>query len=387
VPLSSAYFRSFWLTDGTQNITFFMTINVTPRPTRDGRKIFYTFEWGKEVGQRQATGIFTYARPKDQLQRNHNKEALAILETKKSELTLERQAIGSGHMPTHKFKANFLDYYEEFVKNNRRIGNRHLEGSLIHFRAFVKKGFLSPIDVTENLCTRFRQYLLDRFAGDTPANYYARFKRCIKSATKEGYFRISPAEDIAARSNPSRHVKENLEAEEYIKLLKAPCTNEEVKEAFVLCCYTGLRFVDVSRLEWTQVRGLELTTKIIQKKTGRPLVLTLHPIARRILEKRAVRATQYPPTAKVFDLPTADGSNKVLGAWMRRAGIDKHITWHCARLSFSVLLQDANVDNATVSLLLGQTSTKYVDKVYRRQRPLDQTETIKKLPDGTAYWL
>jgi integrase/recombinase XerD len=55
-----------------------MTINVTPRPTRNGQKIFYTFEWGKEVGQRQATGIFTYAKAKDQLQRNHNKEALCI---------------------------------------------------------------------------------------------------------------------------------------------------------------------------------------------------------------------------------------------------------------------------------------------------------------------
>jgi integrase len=364
-----------------------MTIIVTPRPTRNGQKIFYTFEWGKEVGQRQATGIFTYAKPKDQLQRNHNKEALAILETKKSELTLERQAIGSRHIPTHKFKTNFLEYYEEFVKNNRRAGNRHLEGSLVHFRAFLKKGFLSPVDVTENLCTRFRQYLLDRFTGDTPANYYSRFKRCIKSATKEGYFRISPAEDIAARSNPSQHLKENLEVEEYIKLLKAPCTNEEVKEAFVFCCYTGLRFVDVKRLEWTHIKGFQLTTRIIQKKTGRPLVITLHPIARTILEKRSVRDAQYPSSTKVFDLPSAEGCNKMLQNWVIRAGIDKHITWHCARLSFSVLLQDANVDNATVSVMLGQTSTMYVDRIYRRQRPKDQTEIIKKLPDGTAYWL
>lgn len=155
-----------------------------------------------------------------------------------------------------------------------------------------------------------------RYTGDTPANYYARFNRCIKSATKDGYFRFSPAEDIRARSNPSIHLKEIIEVDEYIKLLKAPCTNEEVKEAFIFCCYTGLRFVDVKRLEWTQITDSELTTRVIQKKTGHPLRLRLHPIARTILEKRKARTALKPSLKKVFGLPTADGSNKFLRQWV-----------------------------------------------------------------------
>jgi integrase len=43
-------------------------------------------------------------------------------------------------------------------------------------------------------------------------------------------------------------------------------------------------------------------------------------------------------------------------------------------------LQDANVDTATVALLLGHTSTKYVDEVYKRYRPENQMEVILKLP-------
>jgi hypothetical protein len=38
---------------------------------------------------------------------------------------------------------------------------------------------------------------------------------------------------------------------------------------------------------------------------------------------------------------------------MRKARITKHITWSCARLSFSILLQDRNVDEATVAYLMG----------------------------------
>jgi hypothetical protein len=62
----------------------------------------------------------------------------------------------------------------------------------------------------------------------------------------------------------------------------------------------------------------------------------------------------------VFALPSANGANGVLGEWVRKAGIAKHITWSCARLSFSILLQDKNVDDATVAYLMGHTTTKQV---------------------------
>jgi hypothetical protein len=52
------------------------------------------------------------------LQKNHNKEALLILDAKKSQMILDKQSLTSGYIPTHSFKANFLDYYAEFVKNH-----------------------------------------------------------------------------------------------------------------------------------------------------------------------------------------------------------------------------------------------------------------------------
>ena len=82
----------------------------------------------------------------------------------------------------------------------------------------------------------------------------------------------------------------------------------------------------------------------------------------------------------MFDLPTANGANKVLGEWIKRAGIEKDITWSCARLSYSILLQDTNVDSASVAYLLGHATTKQVERTYKRHRPKDQTEAISKLP-------
>jgi hypothetical protein len=63
------------------------------------------------------------------------------------------------------------------------------------------------------------------------------------------------------------------------------------------------------------------------------------------------------------------------------AGVDKRISWSCARLSFSILLQDARVDAATVALLIGHTSTRYVNEIYKRYRPQNQLSAILTLPD------
>lgn len=251
----------------------------------------------------------------------------------------------------------------------------------------MKKNYLSPVDITENFCTRFRSYLLKKLTGKSPSDYFQAFKRVIKTAWKEGYFRINPAEDIKAKKNPSKKLWEFLTAEEYIKLLQTPIYNQNVKEAFLVSCYTGLRWCDVNMLKWDDINGDEITTQIIQAKTGFPVVITMHPTIREILIKRKERIASklgirdgQELKGKVFILPTADGCNKSLKQWMKDAGINKHITWHCARLSFSILLQDANVDTATVALLLGHTTSRYVYETYKRHRPKDQTEAIAHLP-------
>ncbi len=41
---------------------------------RNQRKIYYSFEWGKMRGQRNATGIFTYTHPVSKTQEKHNKK-------------------------------------------------------------------------------------------------------------------------------------------------------------------------------------------------------------------------------------------------------------------------------------------------------------------------
>jgi hypothetical protein len=67
-------------------------IRILKRPSQNNKLVYYTFEWGKEKGERIATGIFTYKRPANEIQKHLNSEALAILEAKRSQLILSHQA-------------------------------------------------------------------------------------------------------------------------------------------------------------------------------------------------------------------------------------------------------------------------------------------------------
>ena len=79
-------------------------MNFIQRPSKNGDKITFYYDYGRAPGQRPSTGVFIYAKPNNQIQKNHNKEALKLLETKKSQVIIEQQAIGSSYIPSHKFK-------------------------------------------------------------------------------------------------------------------------------------------------------------------------------------------------------------------------------------------------------------------------------------------
>ena len=333
-----------------------MSVITTKKISKNKEKIWHLFEWGKNAGQRVSSGIFTYNKPKDQLQRNHNKEALAILDSKKSQMILDQQAVNSGHIPHHKLKHNFLDYYSNYIWENRSITNRHLLCSLAAFKKFLGKEFISAIDITENLCERFRDFLVRNYNGETPAGYFTRFKKMLRAAKKDGYFRVSPAQDIPAKTNKNKRIKQILTELEYAKLMQAPCLNHEVKKAFVFSLYTGLRWADVKPMTWDQIQNDYVS--LIQHKTGVKVDVPLHPTALAILG--------IPKSTLVFQLPTHEGANKILKQWVNDAGVNKHITWHSARHSFSVLLQDKGTDLSTVAGMLGHTTTKYVEQTYRR---------------------
>jgi hypothetical protein len=66
-------------------------------------------------------------------------------------------AIGLTHIPAHRYNHNFLDFYWDYVNQNKQYGNRHLERSYNEFKKFIQTTFFSSQDVTEDLSANFQK--------------------------------------------------------------------------------------------------------------------------------------------------------------------------------------------------------------------------------------
>lgn len=69
-------------------------MNFVKRTNAKGDKISFYYDLGRGKGQRQKTGVFIYSKPKNQFEKNHNKDALLILETKRSQYMFGESGAG-----------------------------------------------------------------------------------------------------------------------------------------------------------------------------------------------------------------------------------------------------------------------------------------------------
>jgi integrase/recombinase XerD len=67
----------------------------------------------------------------------------------------------------------------------------------------------------------------------------------------------------------------------------------------------------------------------------------------------------------IFPLPSYECCLKALGRWVKRAGITKHISWHCARHSFAVNILNNGANIKTVASLLGHSGLRHTEKYTR----------------------
>ena len=82
----------------------------------------------------------------------------------------------------------------------------------------------------------------------------------------------------------------------------------------------------------------------------------------------------------IFDLSTYESCCKSVKRWVKRAGIDKHISWHLARHSFAVNILNNGANIKTVASLLGHSGLKHTEKYTRAVDKLKE-EAINSLPE------
>src|SRR5688572_25241680 len=136
---------------------------------------------------------------------------------------------------------------------------------------------------------------------------------------------------------------------------------EQVRDIFLFSCYTGLAYCDVTKLTKANVViGVDGDKWIFTKraKTDTPSRIPLLPISNSIVNKYA----DHPVTSrsgKLLPVMSNQRMNSYLKELADQCGIDKELTFHCARHTFATTVTLTNgAPIETVSKMLGHKSLK-----------------------------
>lgn len=160
--------------------------------------------------------------------------------------------------------------------------------------------------------------------------------------------------------------------------------NPNVRRAFIFCLYTGVRFCDVKDLMYSDIDYSTKKIKFNQRKTQGhsskswvdiPLNEGLLPL----LGEQPIDEEGNLTDGRIFNLPSQSMCLRSLKHWVKLAGINKHISWHCARHSFAVNILNNGANIKTVASLLGHSGLRHTEKYTRAVDSL-KDDAVNSLP-------
>lgn len=330
--------------------------------------------------------LYTLQEPQTSVEKKKDKETVKlanqILSIRKAEYYQGKHNIKNDK----KTKTRFLDYYNE-LKSERfeskgNYGNWNAAGK--HIERYCSPTLTFDY-VDEEFAKGFKRFLDKKatsksgtaLSQNSKYTYFNKFKAALRQAYEDGFLKENVATKLKS-FDQGESQREYLVHSELQALATAECKYKVLKNAFIFSCLTGLRWSDIDKLKWSEVRDEESGCRIIfrQKKTDGLEYLYISDQARSLLGEITGQAN------KVFKgLKYGAHFNAEILRWCMRAGITKHITFHSARHTNAVLLLENGADIYTVSKRLGHKEIRTTE-IYTRiidSKMKEASELIPKL--------
>ena len=369
----------------------FEPVHIRAKELGGGRKSLYLDIGCKGVRRKEALRL--YLVPEDgRGAKAANRAVMRMAEEVKARRTLEVLREGLQLRDHGRGDAVLTDWLGEQEAYYHEHGNKNYSKTIHNLRRHIdrhaRKG-MRLREVTPRWVRGFLEYLrgedVNKYGGrlcqETIYTYFTVLSILMNKAVRLEMIAANPFHKLSQAEKPQRRTKkrEFLTLEELERLAAAECDDWRVKKAFMFCCFTGLRYIDVSRLKWKDIERLgdgRWQIGMTQRKTGEVVYVPLSGNALRWLPERGDDGREN----YVFQFRDRSIIYKYLQDWGRRAGIEKHLIFHMSRHTCATLLLMYGADLYTVSKILGHESIKST-QIYAKVVDSMKRKAVEGVPE------
>lgn len=342
--------------------------------------------------KREYLKLYLWQAPRTPIKRQQNKETLELAKRLRFERGQQLLNDIEGYRLEKNRDINFLDWMAAYHETYTKSDERHIKRACMVFRDFLNATpeyakyakRVKPHQVTKEMVVAFIGYLQGRCVGEGAHTVYARFKKIIKAAVEADVIRKNPTTGISIKVDNGSLKKDVLSVDEIQQLVSTHYQgeNRDIRRAFIFCLYCGLRWCDVKDLTYENVDYANRLLQFDQNKTKGHSSASgvVIPLNDGLLSLIGRPSSEGKRNEVIFPLPSHTMCLKALRHWTARAGIEKHITWHCARHSFAVNILNNGANIKTVASLLGHSGLKHTEKYTRAVDSLKEA-AINSLPE------
>lgn len=360
----------------------------------------------KKQKRRESLSLYLWHNPRTPQQRQENKDTLAIANKIRRDRANDiAEPEKKVELQTKKADVNFLDYMQEYVDNYSKADVRVMQMAVNRFKNFLKDtpeytifaDFIKPNQIDCDMIEVFIEYLQHTSTGEGAKTIYQRFKKLIRYAVANDVMRKNPCinkqgQNITIKVDDGAIVKDVLSPEEIKKLIEThyPKENLQVRNAFIFSLNTGMRWCDVKDLTFGNFDFANRTFSYNQNKTkGHSSKSNVSlPLTDALLALMGEQPEARDKDELVFALPSHTMALKALRRWTKFAGIDKHITFHCARHSFGTIMASTAAQKGfsirVVQDMLGHSSLRFTERYTRvvdREKKAAMAELSKMMQE------
>ena len=267
-------------------------------------------------------------------------------------------------------------YYTTMNSTKKETTKTNLMSTIHRLEEF--KSYITFNDVNYSFVRDFEHFLQKQNCRmNTIGKHLRHLRTFVNDAINAGYMELDdyPFRKYNIKYEKITHL--SLTESELKQLSNHIFSNlrmSHVRDAFLFCCYTGLRFSDFSNMKNSCLvydsEHVWLNIKMI--KTGINIKL---PIDLLYGGKALVILQKYGTIERLNDIGSNSRVNIYLKKMSTECHFNKELHWHCSRHTFSILLIEHGVPITTIQRLLGHASVR-TTQVYTEVTP---TTIIKDL--------